>query len=498
MKKKLIFFFIAIILSLYFLISLNLNNEKKLSFFKSFISLEKKEIIKKTIFPIQYKDNIISELNYKIRELKTEIINLSKWSNKVNNNKATAGFISNNIYSLSRYIDTSENNFINKANKINNEYRDKGDLVDAPIFSTKLSNYKILEFDLPLLKRGDQSEKPVGYIDTYKDQIILVSGNGFYILSIDKKSLKEENFNYREIKHNLTEVMSGYRNFIPSKFGIKDVTIIDNFIYVSYTKELKPDCYNLSILKSRIGLGELNFEELSIENNQKCIYDYQRFNPHAGGGRIIELENNKIGLSYGSFSFFENILEKNNYWGKNISIDKRNGEVKILSIGHRNVQGLFFDKKKNIIISTEHGPKGGDEINVVELNQSKIENFGWPKASYGEHYQEKTKKEYPLKKSHAKFGFKEPAHYFVPSVGISEVIDCKKTFSVDCENYEFISSSMGNNSFEGDMSLLFFNLDKKIIQQLPINGRIRDMTYLDNNLLLLLEDRPSIGVLKVD
>ena len=33
-------------------------------------------------------------------------------------------------------------------------------------------------------------------------------------------------------------------------------------------------------------------------------------------------------------------------------------------MGHRNPQGLFFDKKKNIVFSTEHGPAGGDEINI--------------------------------------------------------------------------------------------------------------------------------------
>ena len=55
-------------------------------------------------------------------------------------------------------------------------------------------------------------------------------------------------------------------------------------------------------------------------------------------------------------------------------------------MGHRNPQGLFFDIKNNILLETEHGPEGGDEINIIELNNAEIPNFGWAISSYGEHY----------------------------------------------------------------------------------------------------------------
>ena len=56
--------------------------------------------------------------------------------------------------------------------------------------------------------------------------------------------------------------------------------------------------------------------------------------------------------------------------------------------GSQKSEGLFFDNKKNIVFSTEHGPAGGDEININFSPGKKIENFGWPKSSYGEHYKE--------------------------------------------------------------------------------------------------------------
>ena len=64
----------------------------------------------------------------------------------------------------------------------------------------------------------------------------------------------------------------------------------------------------------------------------------------------------------------------------------------------------------NLILSTEHGPYGGDEINKITFKK----NYGWPIASYGRHYydnEDDKDKRYelsPLKKSHSKNGFIEP------------------------------------------------------------------------------------------
>ena len=58
-----------------------------------------------------------------------------------------------------------------------------------------------------------------------------------------------------------------------------------------------------------------------------------------------------------------------------------------MSIGHRNSQGLFYDQNKNVIWSTDHGPEGGDEINIIIKPDQSYKNFGWPISSYGKHYE---------------------------------------------------------------------------------------------------------------
>ena len=64
-------------------------------------------------------------------------------------------------------------------------------------------------------------------------------------------------------------------------------------------------------------------------------------------------------------------------------------------MGHRNPQGLYYDNEREIIIETEHGPFGGDEINIIKLDKiykNETQNFGWPVSSAGEHYGGKTEK----------------------------------------------------------------------------------------------------------
>lgn len=58
-----------------------------------------------------------------------------------------------------------------------------------------------------------------------------------------------------------------------------------------------------------------------------------------------------------------------------------NGVAGLFSIGHRNIEGLAVDPKSGLIWSTEHGPKGGDELNIIKAGG----NYGWPRATYGFH-----------------------------------------------------------------------------------------------------------------
>jgi glucose/arabinose dehydrogenase len=83
----------------------------------------------------------------------------------------------------------------------------------------------------------------------------------------------------------------------------------------------------------------------------------------------------------------------------------------IWSYGHRNPQGLAFNPATGVLWETEHGPQGGDELNVIE----KGKNYGWPVIGYGANYTLGTE----IHASRNKEGMEQPKAFFVPSIGIS-------------------------------------------------------------------------------
>jgi glucose/arabinose dehydrogenase len=80
----------------------------------------------------------------------------------------------------------------------------------------------------------------------------------------------------------------------------------------------------------------------------------------------------------------------------------------IWSWGHRNPQGMFVHPTTNEVWTHEHGPKGGDEINVLR----KGANYGWPEITFGRNYTGTI-----ITRDTAKAGMEQPLHYWLPSIG---------------------------------------------------------------------------------
>lgn len=78
--------------------------------------------------------------------------------------------------------------------------------------------------------------------------------------------------------------------------------------------------------------------------------------------------------------------------------------------GNRNSQGMAMDPITGLIWENEHGPRGGDEINIVK----KGANYGWPAISYGINYDGK-----PITNASKKEGMEQPASYYIPSIAPS-------------------------------------------------------------------------------
>lgn len=114
------------------------------------------------------------------------------------------------------------------------------------------------------------------------------------------------------------------------------------------------------------------------------------------GGRLAFLPDNSLLLSIGDgFDYREQAQRLDNHFGKLVRLHD-NGKVpadnpfvdgmdtlpEIWSYGHRNPQAIVVDKQKNVVFAHEHGPAGGDEINVIVRGH----NYGWPITTHGKDY----------------------------------------------------------------------------------------------------------------
>ena len=454
--KKSILLISIIIISGYFLISLSIGNS---SFYnlKSLINYQQKELIKKYIFPynkISEQEQMISQQNEKIESIDWSVIELQK------KNEGSEIITEENILKLSN----------NKT----------------------LKKYKLTSgFYSGINNRIPGS----GYIDFYKGNIIVLSSRG--VLAY-KKNIEDIEQNFQQIKNNINDYI-GIKQFKKShKFSIKDLLISNGNIYISFTEEIKTDCWNTSVIYGDINYQNIKFRKLF--SPEKCVHSKdnidKEFEVYQSGGKIISFNDNHILLSIGDYRSRHLAQDIKSVNGKIIKVNIDNGEYEIISMGHRNPQGLYFDKENNFILETEHGPQGGDEINLIEVNQiseDEIQNYGWAISSAGKHYggkSEKNKKKYekyPLYKSHIEHGFIEPLKSFVPSIGISEIVKIRPN--------RFVVSSMK------DKSLYFFELNKEReiinLDRVEVFERVRDLRFNNNKLFLFMEDTASIGVINL-
>lgn len=89
-------------------------------------------------------------------------------------------------------------------------------------------------------------------------------------------------------------------------------------------------------------------------------------------------------------------------------VSNKDALPELWSVGHRNPQGLAYDMTHKRLWLIEHGPRGGDELNLIQAGK----NYGWPVISYGKEYWG------PLDvgEAKAKEGMEQPVKYYVPSI----------------------------------------------------------------------------------
>ena len=126
-----------------------------------------------------------------------------------------------------------------------------------------------------------------------------------------------------------------------------------SYFSASKNRLIIPFSYSLAFIleDTKFNKDNLVFERLFDLNEYHQNYSVQT------GGRIEKFKNDKILFSVGTFTNQEKAQDLKSSFGKILSVNKKNGDAKIISFGHRNPQGLAYIPEKNIILNSEHGPK---------------------------------------------------------------------------------------------------------------------------------------------
>jgi glucose/arabinose dehydrogenase len=146
--------------------------------------------------------------------------------------------------------------------------------------------------------------------------------------------------------------------------------------------------------------------------------------PQHFGGKMLFLPDGTLLLTTGEgFNFREQAQNTEALLGKTIRINTdgsipadnpfatgEGGHPAVWSYGHRNPQGLIIDPETGKVYLHEHGPRGGDEINLITPGK----NYGWPAITYGVDYSGAYVSPFS---EHA--GMEQPLHYWVPSIAPS-------------------------------------------------------------------------------
>ncbi len=200
--------------------------------------------------------------------------------------------------------------------------------------------------------------------------------------------------------------------------GLLDIATHPNFsqnrwIYISYAKVV-PGGGATTIARFKLnGSTATNFEELIVTTpastsgthyGSRIVFDNDNFLYFSNGERGSQNNAQDLKNSHGKI---HRIRDDGRIPSDNPFVTTAGAIPSIWTFGNRNPQGLYFDKAANRLWEVEHGPRGGDELNLLE----KGKNYGWPVITYGINYNGT-----PITDITAKEGMEQPVKYWTPSI----------------------------------------------------------------------------------
>ncbi|HYC51570.1 MAG TPA: PQQ-dependent sugar dehydrogenase [Gemmatimonadaceae bacterium] len=300
-------------------------------------------------------------------------------------------------------------------------------LQDSPVLQTNLYNVKVAKLAVP-------GEGRDGSIDVLGDGLLLVTrnGNAFHVsgdrvvkplalkIPINAEEFASDPFNAKttdqdrfSVKDVLVQpVDSGVRILASHLFWHRDRSC--NALRVSATQTTIP-----ALLGGEGGAGAWRTVlETSCRELNRSADSVTRHVTLGAGGRLALLSEQQLLLTVGEFTAeYESgsTADSTDLYGKTVLVDLARGTVSEYTRGHRNAQGLAIGADGRIW-ETEHGARGGDELNLLVRGR----HYGAPYVTYGTQYEMLT---WPRSKTQGKHeGYERPMFSWVPSIATSQLI----------------------------------------------------------------------------
>jgi glucose/arabinose dehydrogenase len=158
------------------------------------------------------------------------------------------------------------------------------------------------------------------------------------------------------------------------------------------------------------------------------------------------------------------------------------------TLGNRNVQGVAIHPKSGEVWTHEHGPQGGDEINIIKPAR----NYGWPIITHGVNYGTGTK----IGEGTAKAGLEQPLYVWVPSIAPSGMAFYKGSVFANWNNNLFIGALRAETLVRIELSGDKVVHEERILQ--GSIGRIRDVRLGPDQFIYLLTDERAGGLYRLE
>ena len=235
----------------------------------------------------------------------------------------------------------------------------------------------------------------------------------------------------------------------------------------------------------------LQEDDLPVLSPWRTVFDAEPclipwYSGAESGGKMVTDGPDHLLVAVGDHGKSGRVQDPDSHLGKLVRIEIETGRAEVWSLGHRNPQGLARDADGGVW-ATEHGPQGGDELNLLERGA----NHGWPQVSYGVQYGgRRLNDSYPVGRHD---GFARPVFAWTPSIAISSiVVNDERWFPLWKDDLLVGSLDGRSNATETPHGWSLFRVRRhgrqaQYVEKIPLGVPVRDMAYMSDGRLAMLE-----------